>query len=111
MTKYKWLPCDEDWSDVINIIKLEKNCNERLREFHNLLERDGLTLDSVIDNWCVIEKSYIEEFAETSLEEEYVETLADNETSFTYWFFNIYTGEALHVKYSVKVSCSGIIED
>ena len=29
----------------------------------------------------------------------------------TYWFFNIYTGEALHIKCSVSIFCSDIIVD
>ena len=49
MAKNEWLYCGNDWSDIINIIKLEKNRDERLREFHAILKREGLAIKNVID--------------------------------------------------------------
>lgn len=110
MAKHEWLYCSDDWSDLVNIIKLEKNCNERLREFHDMIKRDGITTKDIIDEWYVIEKSDIkncanELFYDYDLEE------AINLGKLIYWFFNIYTGEALHINYCVTVSSSDIIID
>ena len=110
MAKNDWLYCDNDWYDIVNIVKLEKNCDERLREFHDILKREGLTIKDVIDEWYVLEKSEIEECVNEWL---YYNDLEDAATlgDLTYWFFNIYTGEALHIKCSVSISCSNIIVD
>ena len=110
MAKNDWLYCGNDWYDIVNIVKLEKNCDERLREFHDILKREGLTIKDVIDEWYVLEKSEIEECVNEWL---YYSDLEDAATlgDLTYWFFNIYTGEALHIKCSVSISCSNIIVD
>lgn len=110
MAKNEWLYCGNDWYDIINIIKLEKNCDERLREFHDILEREELTIDDVIDEWYVVEKSDIKDCVNEWV---YGDDLEDLATlgNLTYWFFNIYTGEALHIKCSVSISCSDTIAD
>lgn len=110
MAKCEWLYCnDNDWSDIINIIKLVHNREERLREFHDMLKRDEMTIDDVIDEWWVTEKSNIEECVRELVED-------DLETMFvlgkcTYWFFNIYTGEAMHIKCFANISYSSPIID
>ena len=110
MAKNEWLYCGSDWSDLINIIKLEKNCDERLREFHDILKREGLTTENVIDEWYVIEKSDIKSCVNEWLYDNDLEDAAVL-GGLTYWFFNIYTGEALYIKCSVTISCSDIIAD
>lgn len=110
MVKNEWLCCNGDWSDIINIIKLEKNCDERLREFRDILKREELTTKNIIDQWCVIEKSDIKICVNEWFYDNDLEDVAVPE-GLTYWFFNINTGEALHIKYSVTISCSGIVVD
>ena len=111
MAKSEWLYCDDDnWFDIIDIIKLEKNCNERLREFHDILKRGELTIEDVINEWCVLEKSEIKDCVNDWVYNNDLENVATL-GSLTYWFFNIYTGEALHIKCSVSISCSNIIVD
>ena len=105
MAKREWLYCGEDWDDVVNIIKLTKNPKERLQEFNNILKREDMTIDDIFEDWPIEEKENIENSAETLLYEEEF----DINDSIIYWFFNIYTGEALHIKYSLN--CSGIIKD
>lgn len=109
MAKNEWLYCGGDWDDLINIIKLEKNCDERLREFHDILKRDGVTVKDVIDSWSVLEKLDIQDCVNEWLYDDLEE--AATLDSLIYWFFNIYTGEALHIKCSVNISCSDIIVD
>lgn len=111
MAKREWLCCDDtNWFDLINIIKLENNCNERLREFHDILKREEATIKDIIETWCVVDKSSIKDYVNDWL---YSDDLEDAAAlgSLTYWFFNIYTGEALHIKCSVNISCSDIITD
>lgn len=109
MANDKWLYCNDDWFDLINVIKLVKNCDDRLSEFHDMLKRDDMTIKDVIDEWYVIAgksniMSYVNEwFYNYDLQE------GIDLGHVIYWFFNIYTGEAVHVKYSVSVSCSDII--
>lgn len=110
MAKNKWLYCNGEWSDIIGIIKLEKDCNERLREFHDMLKREELTTKDVIDEWFVVKKSDIKEYVNEWLYDNDLEEAAAL-GGLTYWFFNIYTGEALHIKCSVSISCSDIIVD
>lgn len=108
MASDKWLYCSDDWFDLINIIKLEKNPEERLREFYRILGREDLTIAEVISEWTVIEKSnimrYVNEWFYNDDTEEGVDL-----GYVTYWFFNICTGEAVHIKYLVNISCSGIV--
>ena len=108
MAKNEWLYCTSDWSDIVNIIKLEKNCDERLREFHDILEREDLTIENVVDEWYVVEKSDIKDCVNEWV---YGDDLEDLATlgNLTYWFFNIYTGEALRIKCSVSISFSDTI--
>lgn len=110
MAKDEWLYCGGDWDDLVNIIKLEKNCDERLREFHDILKREGMTVKNVIDAWFVLEKSEIQGCVNEWLYDNDLENAAVL-GSLTYWFFNIYTGEALHIKCSINISCSDIITD
>jgi hypothetical protein len=110
MAKKEWLYCNDDWFDLINIIKMEKNSNKRLCEFNEMLKRDEMTVENVIDEWSVIEKSDIENCVNEWF---YDYNLANAVTlgGLTYWFFNIYTGETLHIKCSVNISFSDIIID
>lgn len=111
MANREWLYCDDiNWSDMINIIKLEKNPTERLREFHDLIKRDEMSVEDVIDEWGTIDKSEIKDYLHNCL---YGGDLEDAAVlgSLIYWFFNIYTGEAFHIKCSVKVSYSDVIID
>lgn len=116
MAKREWLYCGNDWYDIIDIIKLEKNHDERLREFHDILKRDYLTIKDVIDSWCVIEKADIkncvdEWFFNDDVEFDDLSILNNNSSQkCTYWFFNINTGESKHVNITLNVSV-GIIED
>lgn len=110
MAKDEWLYCGGDWTDLVNIVKAEKNCDERLREFHDILKEDEMTVEDVVNSWFVLEKSDIEECVKDWF---YVDDLEEAAVlgGLTYWFFNIYTGEALNVKCSINISCSGIITD
>lgn len=110
MAKDEWLYCGGDWDGLVNIIKVEKNCDERLHKFHDILKEDGMTVEDVIDSWFVLEKSDIQECVKDWLYNDDFEDVATL-GSLIYWFFNIYTGEALHVKCSVNISYSDIITD
>lgn len=104
MAKQKWLYCGYDWQDIVNIIKLTKNPNERLQEFNDLLRRENVTINDILEVWCVLEKNDIKPSTEKwFLDDSEVDNIV------IYWFFNIYTGEALHIKYSIN--CTGIIKD
>lgn len=111
MTKYEWLYCNSDWNDLINIIKLKKNPSKRLEEFKFLLTIDGdnLTINDVLDTWTVLTENDIENAANEWFHEDVFNYRETNDI--IYWFFNIYTGEARHIKYTVKVDCSGVIVD
>lgn len=109
MARDKWLYCsDDDWFDLINIIKLEKNPEERLREFYRILGREDLTIAEVISEWTVIEKSNIMRYVNDWFYDDDIQEGVDL-GYITYWFFNICTGEAVHIKYLVNISCSGIV--
>ena len=110
MAKEEWLYCNDDWFDLVNIIKMEKNSNKRLHEFNEMLKRDEMTINDVIGEWYVVEKSDIEDCVNEWL---YNYDLEDAVTlgGLTYWFFNIHTGEAVHIKCSVNIFCSNIIVD
>ena len=112
MAKCEWLYCNSDWNDLINIIKLEKNPSKRLEEFNFLLNIDGdnLTINDVVDNWTVLTENDIENAANEWFYNYDIQEGIDL-GHVTYWFFNIYTGKAVHIKYSVSVSCSDIITD
>jgi hypothetical protein len=103
MAKKEWLYCNYDWNDMIDVIKAEKNCDKRLHKFHNILAEEDITVQYVVDSWDVIDKSDIKDrvdewFYNYDLED------AANGKNFVYWFFNIYTGEALHIECSINVS-------
>lgn len=105
MAKHEWLYCGNDWNDITNIIKLEKNPKNRLQEFNDILQREKLTINDIFEVWCVLQKDEIQEcVADWFYDEDIINT---NEK--IYWFFNIYTGEALHIKY--VISYSGIVTD
>lgn len=109
MVNDKWLYCSEDyWFDVVNIIKLEKNPEKRLREFYRILGREDLTIAEVISEWAVIEKSDIMKYVNEWFYNDDIQEGVDL-GYVTYWFFNICTGEAVHIKYLVNISCSGIV--
>ena len=109
-SKYEWLYCNYDWMDLINIIKLEKNPSKRLEQFKFFLNADGLTMKDVVNTWTVLVEGDLENAASEWFHEDvffnYHET-----NDVIYWFFNIHTGEARHIKYTVKIDCSGIIVD
>ena len=116
MAKREWLYCGNDWCDIINIIKLEKNCNERLREFHDILKRDELTIEDVVDEWCVVEKADIKDcvdewFFNDDIEFNNLSILNNNSSQkYTYWFFNINTGESKRINITLNISVE-MIED
>ena len=111
MAKCEWLYCNSDWNDLINVIKLEKNRDNRLSEFHDMLKRDDITIKDVINEWYVITgKSNIMGYTNEWFYNYDIQEGIDL-GHVVYWFFNIYTGEAVHIKYSVSVSCSDIITD
>lgn len=109
MAEKNWLYCGIDWSDLINVIKATDNPAERLQEFNDILERDGLSIDDVVDTWVV----FAEEDILPATEEWIVEDNENmcSEEPFIYWFFNLYTGEAVHVKYQIEIHCSGLVVD
>ena len=109
MAKREWLCCNDEWLDLINIIKLTSNPAERLQEFQQILKHDHITIKDVINEWAVITKEEISDEAKNQfLIDDMIDYINDE---IIYWFFNIYTGEAVHIKYSVKIICSGIIVD
>lgn len=109
MANDKWLYCSDDWFDLINIIKLEKNPEERLREFYRILGREDLTIADVIAEWAVVEKDEIELCVEDWFydDDDLAYILGNN--GITYWFFNICTGEAIHINYHTEVTHSNMI--
>lgn len=108
MAKREWLYCNSDWDDLINIAKLEKNHRKRLQEFQQILDREDLTIKDVLDSWTVLCKEDIKKCAEDWF---YEDSDGIWSNTFIYWFFNIYTGEIQHIKYTVTVTNSGIITD
>jgi len=102
MAKQEWLYCGHDWKDIANIIKRTRNPKKRLQKFNNILHKEDMTINDILEIWGIFDKRDIE-----SCTEEWF--FDDSETNNIYWFFNIHTGEALHIKYSIK--CSGIIKD
>lgn len=111
MAKREWLFCNDEWFDLINIIKTISNPAERLQKFQRILEHDHMDIIDVTSVWAwrVITKEEISDEAKNQFFIDDATDYLDDET--IYWFFNIYTGEAMHIKYSVKVICSGIIVD
>lgn len=107
MAKEKWLYCGHDWDDIVNIIKLTRNPKERLQKFNNIIKREKLTINDILETWCILEKRDIEDCADEWFYNDDIGEVENKEC--IYWFFNIFTGEALHIKYSIK--CSGIIKD
>lgn len=101
--KCEWLYCDTEWNDIINVIKLTNNQNERLKEFRNILKREKVPFEDIEDEWCVFDERDIEDCVEEWF---FDDGLKEN----IYWFFNIYTGKALHIKYTTHY-CSEIIKD
>ena len=109
MAENDWLYCGIDWSDLINIIKATDNPAERLQEFNDILERDGLDIDDVMDTWSIFDKEDILPATEELIVEDN-ENMCSEEP-IIYQFFNLYTGEAVHVKYQVEIHCSGLVVD
>lgn len=108
MAKENWLYCNADWSDLINIIKITDNSAKRLQEFNNILKRDNLNIDDVVDTWVVFaEEDILPATKEWIVEDENICL----EEPTIYWFFNIYTGKAIHVKCQIEIHCSGLIID
>lgn len=109
--KREWLYCNSEWQDVINVVKLEKNHTKRLKEFNFLLNVDGdnLTTNDVVNNWTVLAEDDIKDAADEWFHEDMFNHYETDDI--IYWFFNIYTGEARHIKYTIKINCSGIIAD
>ena len=108
MAKREWLYCDSDWNDLINIVKLEKNHHKRLQEFQQILDKEDLTIKNVLDSWMVLYKEDIKECVEEWF---FYDSNDIQSNTFIYWFFNIYTGETQHIKYTVNITVSGIITD
>ena len=104
MAKQEWLYCGYDWKDVSDIIKLTKNPNKRLQEFNDILRKDEMTVNDILKRWHVLDKKEIESYTE-----EWFFSESEMNSSITYWFFNIYTGEALHIIYFMHRT--GIIKD
>lgn len=108
MAKREWLYCNSDWKDLINIIKLEKSHHERLQEFQQILDREDTTIKDVLDSWTVVCEEDIKDCVEEWF---FYDSNGIESNTFIYWFFNIYTGETQHIKYTVTVTNSGIITD
>ena len=94
-----WLFCNNDWNELIDIIKSEKSAKKRLQIFHKIIEKEDLTEEDIADIWLVGCKKDIKEYTNDWIKNDFVET---GKTHFNYWFFNIYTGEALHVNYVIN---------
>lgn len=118
MAKREWLYCGDDWTDIVNIIKLEKNLTKRVREFHDIIEREGLTVgDATVGDayptWRLFKREEIEGCTEEWFYDNDYYALMDDTTlgnnKVTYWFFNIRTGEAMRIGYSMQITCSGIV--
>lgn len=103
--KCAWLSCGGDWSDIVSVIKSTKNPKERLQKFHDILDKENVSFDDISEVWCVLDERDIEACTDDWL---YDDGMEENKEQI-YWFFNIYTGEALHIKYVMY--CSGIIND
>ena len=104
MAKQEWLYCGYDWKDITNIIKQTKNPKKRLQKFNNVLRKENMTINDILEIWGVFDKKDIKPCTE-----EWFSNDSEMNSNITYWFFNIHTGEALHIKYSIK--CSGILKD
>lgn len=106
-----WLYVDGDWNLLIGFCQKEKNHAKRLQFFNEYLNIDGdhLTIKDVYENWSVIRADEISEVAEELFSDYNVLDYYD--VTFSYWFFNIYTGEMRHVDYTVKLTCSGVVGD
>lgn len=102
-----WLFCNKDWDELIDIIKSEKNAEKRLQIFHKIIEKDDISKEDIEDIWSVICKKDIKEYTNDWIKDDFVET---EKTHFNYWFFNIYTGEALHVNYVINKDVKIIID-
>lgn len=108
MAKREWLYCDSDWKDLINIVKLEKSHRERLQEFQQILNKEDATIKDVLNSCTVLCEEDIKECVEEWF---FDDSDGTQSNTFVYWFFNIYTGETQHIKYTVTVTSSGIITD
>lgn len=109
MAKSEWMYCGSEWDDLVDIIKLEKNPAERLREFHDIIKREGLTLEDVYFTWLMLNKEEMEGCAEEWFYDDDLKSAAAlGYNDVIYWFFNIFTGEAMRIRYSVQITCSGI---
>lgn len=110
MAKGEWMYCGSEWADLINVIKLEKNPAERVREFHDMIKRDELTVEDVHSAWGMLDREEIENCAEGWFYDYDLEDAAAlGRNGITYWFFNTSTGEAMRIHYSVLITCSGIV--
>ena len=109
MAKREWLCCNDEWFDLIDIIKTVSNPTKRVQEFQRILKHDHITIEDVVSGWRVIAK---EEISDEAKDQFLIDDMTDYiNDEIIYWFFNIYTGEAVHIKYSVKIICSGVIVD
>lgn len=108
----EWLYVDGEWDQLIGFCQKEKNHAKRLQFFNEYLNIDGdhLTIKDVRENWTVIWEEEISEVAEELFSNDY--SVFDYfDVTFSYWFFNICTGEMRHVDYAIKLTCSGIVGD
>jgi len=95
-----WLFCNSDWDELIDVIKSEKNAKKRLQIFHKIIKKENLDKEDIIDIWLVANnKKDIKEYTDDMVRDDFIE---NEKTHFNYWFFNIYTGEALHVNYIIN---------
>lgn len=101
----EWLHCDLEWTeDLVPFIEQEKDCNKRLREFQNILDAINISFAEVDTYFTCIDRTSISSYVYDLFQDNNLNDLDINK-DFTYYFFNICTGEALHITY--KVTCSG----
>ena len=102
----EWIYISDYWEDVLSIIKQTKNCDKRLHMFQNMMKEEDLTIADIEEWYCLVDKSSINSFTRELLNED-INTYEDC----TYYFFNVFTGEAVHITYKVRITCSGIVND
>ena len=108
----EWIHIDDDyWEDVLSsIIRQTKDCNKRLHMFQNMMKEEGLTTTDIDDVWGLMDTHTISVYADEQFYD-YNDDEIDNNEDYTYYFFNIFTGEAVHITYKVRITCSGIVND
>ena len=96
----EWICCNKNYEDLIPIIKQTKNCDKRLHTFQNMIKEEKL----IFSVWDLINKLSISDYAEKQFY--CYEDDIDRNADFTYYFFNVFTGEAAHFTYKVRITCS-----